>query len=96
MLPSKVLNKFTIAKNLPDDLLPYLSPSAIPIVYGGEYQGFSDINDICSIPEPILPSDLKVCFRILFFFFDGFILQHCQCFMELSLFFLPFFFRNRM
>uniref|UniRef100_A0A914RBG5 CRAL-TRIO domain-containing protein n=1 Tax=Parascaris equorum TaxID=6256 RepID=A0A914RBG5_PAREQ len=47
ILPSKVHNRFSFAKKLPTQLLPHLSVKAIPVVYGGQYETKSDMDNGC-------------------------------------------------
>uniref|UniRef100_A0A183D9U7 CRAL-TRIO domain-containing protein n=1 Tax=Gongylonema pulchrum TaxID=637853 RepID=A0A183D9U7_9BILA len=62
LLPSKMLDRFTIARNLPDDLLPFLSVECIPVAYGGTYVVANDaaLANTCIPAEPITPLDYQV------------------------------------
>lgn len=62
LLPSKVLSRFTIATNLPRDLLPYLSIECIPIAYGGTYSVPDALDNTCVLAESITPLDYQVVF----------------------------------
>uniref|UniRef100_A0A0N5ASF2 CRAL-TRIO domain-containing protein n=1 Tax=Syphacia muris TaxID=451379 RepID=A0A0N5ASF2_9BILA len=59
ILPDKVHNRFCFAKTLPDQMLPYLSLSAIPITYGGKYQPKGNMPNGCNQPATIEDSDLQ-------------------------------------
>ncbi|VDD91689.1 unnamed protein product [Enterobius vermicularis] len=59
LLPAKVHNRFSFAKTFPDQLLPYLSLSAIPIAYGGKYQPKSDLPNGCNRASKILENDIQ-------------------------------------
>uniref|UniRef100_A0A915A6G4 CRAL-TRIO domain-containing protein n=1 Tax=Parascaris univalens TaxID=6257 RepID=A0A915A6G4_PARUN len=64
ILPSKVHNRFSFAKKLPTQLLPHLSVKAIPVVYGGQYETKSDMDNGCVRAAPILESDFQECGQI--------------------------------
>ncbi|VDN57133.1 unnamed protein product [Dracunculus medinensis] len=57
LLPAKVLDRFSIAENLPTDLLPYLSLNAIPTAYGGNFSLKSDLDNGCMLEKTIISAD---------------------------------------
>lgn len=59
LLPSKVLSRFTIATDLPRDLLPYLSIECIPVAYGGTYSVPDALDNTCVLAESITPLDYQ-------------------------------------
>ncbi|VDM92854.1 unnamed protein product [Onchocerca ochengi] len=59
LLPAKTLNRFIIAKNLPDDLLPYLAIESIPIAYGGKLSIPNTLDNTCVAADPITPFDYQ-------------------------------------
>uniref|UniRef100_A0A915PQ80 CRAL-TRIO domain-containing protein n=1 Tax=Setaria digitata TaxID=48799 RepID=A0A915PQ80_9BILA len=59
LLPAKVLNRFIIAKNLPSDLLPYLTIDSIPVAYGGKFSVPNASDNTCLAPEPITILDYQ-------------------------------------
>uniref|UniRef100_A0A0R3RJG0 CRAL-TRIO domain-containing protein n=1 Tax=Elaeophora elaphi TaxID=1147741 RepID=A0A0R3RJG0_9BILA len=59
LLPSKILNRFTIAKNLPNDLLPYLAIDSIPAAYGGKLFVPNALDNTCVPAELITPLDYQ-------------------------------------
>ncbi|KAL3983246.1 CRAL/TRIO domain family protein [Acanthocheilonema viteae] len=59
LLPPKTLSRFIIAKNLPDDLLPYLAIDSIPVAYGGKLLVRNALDNTCVPSEPITPLDYQ-------------------------------------
>ncbi|KAM3725326.1 CRAL-TRIO domain-containing protein [Dirofilaria immitis] len=59
LLPPKILNRFVIAKNLPNDLLPYLAIESIPIAYGGKLSIPNSLDNTCVAAESITPLDYQ-------------------------------------
>lgn len=66
LLPAKVLDRFSIAENLPTDLLPYLSLNAIPTAYGGNFSLKSDLDNGCMLEKTIISADFLVSFQEFF------------------------------
>ncbi|EFO22455.1 hypothetical protein LOAG_06031 [Loa loa] len=59
LLPPRTLSRFTIARNLPNDLLPYLSIDSIPVAYGGKLSVPNALDNTCVPAEPITPIDYQ-------------------------------------